>query len=84
MQRINIRVTPRAKQNKVVGMKNDMLRVHVTAVPEHGKANDALIKLLSKEWKIPKSQITIIRGETTREKVLEIPDGVPSLQKRIF
>lgn len=76
-QTITVKLTPGAKQNKVTGWEEDLfgdrtLKVQVTAIPEKGKANKALIALLSKHWKIPKSSITIIRGETSRTKILEI------------
>lgn len=76
-QTITIKLTPGAKQNKVIGWEEDLfgdrtLKVQVTAIPEKGKANKALIALLSKHWKVPKSSITIIRGETSRVKILEI------------
>lgn len=78
--KIVVKLTPNAGKNEIIGWDNaapeqPVLNVRVTAVPENGKANDALIKLLSKEWKIPKSEITIIRGETARLKTLKIPDG---------
>tara|TARA_B100001093_G_C26266772_1_gene775128 strand:- start:245 stop:520 length:276 start_codon:yes stop_codon:yes gene_type:complete len=80
-QKITIRLTPNAKQNKIIGWEEDLLgektlKVQVTAIPEKGKANKALITLLSKTWKIPKSDITIIRGETSRTKILKIPAGI--------
>ena len=76
-QTITVKLTPGAKQNKVIGWEEDLfgdrtLKVQVTAIPEKGKANKALIALLSKHWKVPKSSITIIRGETSRIKILEI------------
>ena len=76
-QTITVKLTPGAKQNKVTGWEEDLfgdrtLKVQVTAIPEKGKANKALIALLSKHWKISKSAITIIRGETSRTKILEI------------
>lgn len=49
-----------------------MLKVLVTAAPEKGKANEALIKLLSEYFDIPKGVISIIRGETERNKLIEI------------
>ena len=80
---VTIKVTPRAKQNKIIGYADDVLRVHITAPPIGGKANKALIAFLSDAWDIPKSSIRIVRGESAREKVLEVPDSVP-LQKHIF
>ena len=76
---ISIRLTPNASRNEIKGWAADadgkpILKVSVTTVPEKGKANEALIALLSNAWKIPKRNITIIRGETERNKVLLIKD----------
>ena len=67
--RIAVRITPKASKNAITGWVTDadntpVLKVAVTAVPEKGKANAALIALLSKEWKIPKSQIVLEKGDT--------------------
>lgn len=67
----NIRVTPHAKQNKVVE-DNGVLRVYTTTAPEKGRANDAVIDLLSKYLKVPKSKIKILRGLTGRGKVIAV------------
>ena len=77
---ISVKLTPGAKQNAVIGWEEDLfgertLKIQVTAVPEKGKANAAMIKLLSKHWGVPKSAITILRGETSRTKILEV-EGV--------
>lgn len=73
-----VRLTPNAARNTVIGwIKNDagqtFLKVTVTTVPENGKANQALISLLAKEWKIPKSAFQIEKGETDRNKILSVP-----------
>ena len=80
-QTITVKLTPGAKQNKVIGWEEDLfgdrtLKVQVTAIPEKGKANKALIALLSKHWKIPKSSIKIIRGETSRTKILKVDSTI--------
>ena len=67
----NVRVTPRAKQNKVVE-NGDSLRVYTTIVPENGRANDAVVELLSKHFDVAKSRIKIVRGQTSRDKVIAI------------
>ena len=67
----NIRVTPHAKQNKVVEA-DGVLRVYTTVAPENGRANDAVIKALAKHFGVAKSQIKIVRGVTARDKVIEI------------
>ena len=67
----NVRVTPHAKQNKIV--ENDgVLRVYTTIAPEKGKANDAVIKALAKHFGVAKSQIKIVRGVAAHDKVIEI------------
>lgn len=74
-----VRLSPGARRNKIGAWTRDadgqlILRASVTAVPEKGKANTALIALLSKSWKIPKSRILIVRGETDRNKTLLLKD----------
>ena len=68
---IAVRVTPRASRNAVV-MDGEMLRVTVTVVPEDGKANAAVIKLLAKALGVAKSRLVLIRGATSRDKVFRI------------
>ncbi|RDB35029.1 MAG: DUF167 domain-containing protein [Spirobacillus cienkowskii] len=73
---IKIKVTTRAKTEKikqeVLPDNSIFLRVYVTAPPEDGKANDAVIKLIAKSFGVSKSSVSIIKGQTSREKVLEI------------
>lgn len=72
MRKINVRVIPRAKQNKITTDDDDRLRVHITAAPVDGAANDAVIRALADYFDVPKSQIKIIRGATSRNKVVEL------------
>lgn len=78
-RRLRVRLQPKASRNEVYGWKTDpetgdeVLQVRVTAPPVDGKANKALIKLLAKEFKTPKSRIEIVQGETSRDKVIELP-----------
>ena len=51
------------------------LKVSVTEIPEDGRANAAVIKLLAKEWGVPKSAIRLVRGDVDRNKVLEVSGG---------
>ena len=80
-ERITVRVTPRSKRNAVSESADSsskeqqrQFQVHVTAVPEDGKANAAVIKLLAKHLGIAKSQITLVRGAMHRDKVFDISD----------
>jgi len=67
----NVRVTPHAKQNKVVET-DGVLRVYTTTAPENGRANHAVVELLSAYFNVPKSKIKIVRGLTARDKVISI------------
>ncbi|BCL81580.1 DUF167 domain-containing protein [Ktedonobacteria bacterium brp13] len=82
---ISVRVIPRSAHNKLEWIHEDdqeagktgtqvSLRARLTAPPVDGAANDALVKLLSMQLGLPKRGITIIRGATSRQKVLEIAD----------
>jgi uncharacterized protein YggU (UPF0235/DUF167 family) len=80
---LHVRLTPKAARTAISGWAvdeqgNSYLKASVTAVPEKGKANKALIELLAKEWRIPKSAIAIIRGETDRDKILQIAAKIPA------
>ena len=67
----NVRVTPHAKQTKVV-KDGDVLRVYTTVAPENGRANSAVIELLSEYLDVPKSRIKILRGLTGRDKIIAV------------
>ncbi len=56
----------------MVGWEGDYLRVRLAAVPEKGKANQALIQLLSEILHIPKSHLSFVSGETSRLKRIRI------------
>lgn len=68
---IAVRVTPKASRNSI-RVEEDHLRIYVTAIPEGGKANAAVQKLLAKSLGIAKSRLTLIRGQSARDKVFRI------------
>jgi uncharacterized protein len=68
---IAVRVTPKASRNLVV-QAEDGLRVYVTVVPEDGKANAAVVKLLAKALGVAKGRLLLIRGATSRDKVFRL------------
>ncbi len=63
-----VHAQPGAKRSGLMGEQAGALKVAVTAAPEQGKANKALVEVLSKALKIKKSQIELLSGETNREK----------------
>lgn len=84
--RFSVRITPKASQNAILGWKQDAdgqayLKISVTSIPEKGKANESVIALLSKIWKIPRSAIIIEKGDTERNKFLSIPQEYGDLLK---
>ncbi|MBD9525710.1 DUF167 domain-containing protein [Paracoccus sp. PAR01] len=68
---IAVRVTPKASRNAVT-VDGDTIRVHVTTVPEDGKANAAVVKLLAKALGVAKSRLVLTRGATSRDKVFRV------------
>ena len=79
--RLTVRLTPNAGRDGIDGVEADAegeewLKARVTAVPEKGKANKALIELLAKCLRVPKSSIAVFSGDTGRKKILRI-DGNP-------
>ena len=70
--KINVRVIPRAKINRVEVQPDGTLRVHTTTAPTDGKATADVIKMLARHYSVPKTSIKLIRGETSRDKVFEI------------
>ena len=70
---IKIRVSPNAGRNEIVETMTDgIIKIKLKAPPVDGKANTELIKFLSKEWKIPKTNITITKGQTSKNKTIII------------
>ena len=70
---IKIRVLPRSSKNEIIGpMADGTLKIKLTAPPVDGAANEALIKLLAKYYDLPKSKITILSGQKSKNKTLEI------------
>lgn len=69
---ITVHVKPRARENSIEWLDGETAKISVTAPAEKGKANEAVIEVLSKDLKIAKSLIEIVRGKTTRMKQIEI------------
>jgi len=66
---VSLRISPNAKKNEII-KENDTVKVKITAQPVDGKANKALLEFLSKTFKIPKTSVKIIKGETSKDKAL--------------
>lgn len=69
--KINVRVIPRAKLNRVEVQPDGVVRVHTTTAPTDGKATADVIKMLAEYYDVPKTSIKLVRGATARDKVFE-------------
>jgi uncharacterized protein (TIGR00251 family) len=70
--KITVKVKPNSRENSIKKLENGSFEVKVSVPPEKGKANQRVIELLSKELKIAKSRITLIKGDTSREKLFDV------------
>jgi uncharacterized protein len=72
---LQVKVAPKAARTAVVGWIGDTLKLSVTAAPENGRANEAVILLLAEVLRCPRSTIGVRRGATTARKLIAI-DGL--------
>ncbi len=85
---VSLRVTPRGGRDAVRGLAVDaegrpVVRLTVTAVPEDGRANAAVVALLARTWRVPKSSLTVVAGATDRSKVLHVAGDPADLAARL-
>lgn len=69
---MSIRVQPKASANAVAGLHGDALKVRLTAPPVEGAANEALAEFLAATFNIPKRDVTIVAGASSRSKIVEL------------
>ena len=80
--KLRVRATPNANRSEVIGWEDDpqagrVLRVRVAAPPVEGKANTELRAFLARTLGLSKSKVQLEKGEASRIKTFEIPDGTP-------
>jgi uncharacterized protein len=71
--KIWVAVKPQAKTAEVKKISDGEYSVSVRAPAREGKANEAVIELLAEYFSVPKSSIRIVRGQTSRRKLVELP-----------
>jgi len=86
--RLFLRVTPGAARDAITGLQPDAdgrmrLKIGVTTVAEGGKANKAALALLAKTWRLPKSSMTLLAGETNRLKTVLVAGDSAALSKSL-
>jgi len=85
---VRLRVTPRGGADRIEGLARDadgkgFLRLRVSAVAEKGRANEAVLKLLAKAWRLPRTALSVTAGETGRNKVVTVAGDAAALEARI-
>ena len=66
---VSFKISPNAKKNEIIKDESG-IKIKITAQPVEGKANKALVEFLSKQFKIPKTSIKILKGETSKDKTI--------------
>jgi uncharacterized protein (TIGR00251 family) len=69
---IQVKVQPRSSRKGIDRVSGDTVTVYLTAPPVDGAANEQLVEILSEEFRVKKSAIHILRGQSSRRKVVEI------------
>ena len=68
--RVRVRVSPGARRTELVGRHGEAWKVRVAAAPERGRANEAVLDLLSRELELPRRSVSLVSGHAVREKVV--------------
>ena len=80
--RLRLRVSPGAGRAAIVGRHGDGWKVRVTEAPEHGRANDAVVRLLAAALALPHAAVAIVSGHSGRDKIVELTGVGPGLVER--
>lgn len=70
--RLRLRVSPGAARSEIAGRHGDGWKVRVSAPPERGRANDAVVSLLAERLGVPRAAVSVVSGEASRDKVVEL------------
>ncbi len=81
--RIAIRVRPGASRTRVGGVHGDSLVVHVSARAVDGAATEAALAALADALGVRRRHVTLVRGATSRDKLVDVADVVPGLAERL-
>lgn len=73
---LRVRVIPNAARDEIVGLFEGFLKIKLQAVPEDGRANRALCRLLAEAVGCRPREVTVVSGQKSRLKVVELPAGV--------
>ena len=74
---LSVKLQPRASANQIGEALGAELRIKVTAPPVEAAANEALLKLLAQQLHCPRNRVDIVRGHTSRHKILKLSGLAP-------
>jgi uncharacterized protein (TIGR00251 family) len=80
--RLRLRVSPGAGRAAIVGRHGDAWKVRVTAPPENGRANEAVLRLLATALAVPRDHVSLVSGHGGRDKIVELTGLGPALIER--
>jgi uncharacterized protein len=80
--RLRLRVSPGAGRAAIVGRHGDAWKVRVTAAPENGRANEAVLRLIADTVSLPRDAVTLVSGHIGRDKIVELTGVGPALIER--
>ena len=69
---LSVRIQPRASKNEIIRREGGGLKIRLTAPPVDGAANEALVRFLADTLRVSKSQVEIVSGHTSRDKIIKI------------
>ncbi|MBI2094628.1 MAG: DUF167 domain-containing protein [Candidatus Omnitrophica bacterium] len=72
--KLSVKVKPKAREDRVLRLGEGRYKVWVKAAPERGRANEAVIEVLSEHLNLPKSRFSVVSGSAFSQKVIEIRD----------
>jgi uncharacterized protein (TIGR00251 family) len=86
--RVSIRLSPRARTERLVAVSaaaegGHVLKAAVTAPAEAGRANEALLQLLARAWHLPRRDLSIVTGSTSRNKVVRVAGDPQRLLEQV-
>lgn len=80
--RLRLRVSPGSGRSEIVGRHGDAWRVRVSAPPENGRANDAVLRLVADALAVPRTDVVLVSGHAARDKIVELSGVGPALAER--
>jgi len=81
--RLAVRLTPRGRADRIAGVAGGMLKIAVAAPPADNQANEALLRLLAREWRVPRHGLSIVTGARSRNKIVHVAGDPAALMARL-